>query len=120
MSGRGSLGGVGDDAAAVQLQGGELAEERGAGGDRRGVAARRVGNAVGDVAGQRVELGVGQDLHGEPVAGGGRGAADVDAAREAVGDFVVRMHRFGVLSFRFVSFKDRNLRLLRYLLFNND
>ena len=58
MSGRGSLGGVGDDSAAVQVDGGELAEEHGAGRDDGGAGVGGVRD-VGDVAGQRVELGVG-------------------------------------------------------------
>ena len=73
----------------MQVDGGELAEEDRACRNDGGAGVGGVCN-VGDVAGQGVELGVGENLDGEPVAGAQGCVGDVVAAAEAVGDFVVR------------------------------
>jgi len=82
---------VGDDCAAVQLDRAEEAVDGRAGFDdvRGGLRGVR---GTGEVAGERVELGVGHHVDGDDVSGDGVGVADELAAGRAVGDAGIRVH----------------------------
>jgi hypothetical protein len=82
---------VGDHRAAVQLDGTEEAVEGRACLDERGAGLSGVRGA-GEVAGQRVELGVGHHVDGDDVSGDGACVADELAAGRAVGDAGIRVH----------------------------